>query len=194
MLQNPVQQDSDRGCWCCNRTNVDTILAESFEVNFGTKITLENNFCYFKNSNRNNILLVLGLLKKKKFNIKVSSSELNETCTNGGPYFAVTTCRHEKDTCYKPRLSHCRKALLLGKLGLTETWWIYSVCTLLMPLSSCQKSLAVFCLNLQQLWAWLLPHPKKDSICVLTSEPQTLGSSNISTVEHMRGTSDEITL
>lgn len=62
-----------------------------------------------------------------------------------------------------------------------------------MPLPSCQKTLAVLCLHPQQLWAWLLPHPKRDSICVLKSEPQTLGSSSIPTVEHMRGTSGEIT-
>lgn len=46
----------------------------------------------------------------------------------------------------------------------------------------------------QQLQAQLLPHPKRDSICVPKSEPQTSGSSSVSTVEHMRGASDEKTL
>lgn len=115
-------------------------------------------------------------------------------CISWGPYFAVTTCGHEKDTCCKSKLSHWTKAPLLGKLGLPETWQICYVCTFLVPLPCCQKTLALFCLHPQQLCAWLLPHPKRDSICVLKSEPQTLGSSSISTVEHMRGTSDEITL
>lgn len=111
---------------------------------------------------------------------------------------------HENDTCYKPRLSHWTKAPLLGKPGLSETWQICYACTLFVPLPCCQKILAVFCLHPEQnsfwllpepgFWAWLLPYPKRDSICVLKSEPQSLGSSSISTVEHMRDSSDEITL
>lgn len=59
-------------------------------------------------------------------------------------------------------------------------------------LSCCQETahiLSTFTLQLQAL-----PHPKAVSICVLESEPQALGSLSISTEEHVRGASDEITL
>lgn len=52
----------------------------------------------------------------------------------------------------------------------------------------------MFCLHSPTAPSLDLPHPKRNSIHVPKCEPQTLGSSSIPTVEHMRGASDEITL
>lgn len=58
--------------------------------------------------------------------------------------------------------------------------------------SRCQETAHILSTSTLQLQA--LPHPKTVSICVLESEPQSLGSLSISTEEHVRGASDEISL
>lgn len=61
-------------------------------------------------------------------------------------------------------------------------------------LSPFQKTPAIFRLHLPGSSKPCFCHILRDSICVPKSEPQTLGSSSVSAVEHMRGASDKITL
>lgn len=137
------------------------------------------------------ILSALGLMKTVQLNVYFSFPQSIKWSINWGPDFAVTW-GHEKDTCYKP----IRKWLSISfsKAGshknLATLPWLYP----LVALFCYQKTLAMFCLHSPTAPSLDLPHPKRNSIHVPKCEPQTLGSSSIPTVEHMRGASDEITL